>query len=180
MEQAVEIGLQGLAITDHHAISGFYTAQDWLESANSRRQEADRLPKLWTGVEITALLLDTEVHMLGYGFDPAHEAIEVYLQGDRPQGEAALAQSAIGALHEAGGLAVLAHPERYRRPARELIPVAAELGIDGVETYYAYNNPKPWKPSDRETQQVADLAQRHALYSTCGTDTHGHSLLQRL
>jgi predicted metal-dependent phosphoesterase TrpH len=178
IEQAIAIGLQGLAITDHHAISGFYAAQAGLEEAVA--QENVNLPHLWTGIEITALLLDTEVHILGYGFDPTHEAMTDYLQGDRPQGEAASARTVIKALHEAGGLVVLAHPERYRRPASELVPVAAELGINGVETYYAYNNPKPWRPSDRETRQVFQLAQQHALYSTCGTDTHGQSLLIRL
>uniref|UniRef100_UPI0030D8EE34 PHP domain-containing protein n=1 Tax=Nodularia spumigena TaxID=70799 RepID=UPI0030D8EE34 len=31
MEQAIAIGLQGLAITDHHSIKGYEAAQAWLE-----------------------------------------------------------------------------------------------------------------------------------------------------
>jgi hypothetical protein len=178
MEQALQIGLQGLAITDHHAIAGFYAAQEWLEKVIA--QGVTHFPHLWTGIEITSLLWDTEVHLLGYGFDPTDEKMAVYLQGDRPDGEASLAETVIQVLHDVGGLVVLAHPERYRRPACDLIPVAAEIGIDGVETYYAYNNPKPWQPSLRETQQVLQLAQSNNLYSTCGTDTHGQSLLARL
>ena len=61
-----------------------------------------------------------------------------YLQGSRPKGERALAGQVIASIQQAGGLAVLAHPERYRRSATELIPAAAKLNIDGVETYYAY------------------------------------------
>jgi hypothetical protein len=86
----------------------------------------------------------------------------------------------IVALHQAGGLAVLAHPERYRRSAAELIPVAAHLGIDGVETYYAYGNPEPWQPSPNQTQKVKQLSATYNLLNTCGTDTHGLNLLRRL
>jgi hypothetical protein len=77
-------------------------------------------------------------------------------------------------------LAVLAHPARYKRSHTELIPAAAAWGIDGVETFYAYNNPKPWKPSPVETLQVQHLAAEYQLLNTCGTDTHGLNLLQRL
>ena len=31
IEQAVSIGLQGLAITDHHSVQGYNRAQRWLE-----------------------------------------------------------------------------------------------------------------------------------------------------
>jgi predicted metal-dependent phosphoesterase TrpH len=179
IQQACEIGLQGLAITDHHSVAGFQQAQLWLEQSQKDSPSLPR-PQLWTGVEITSLLLDIEVHILGYGFDPDHQALRVYLQGDRPQGEESHADRVIDALHTAGGLVVLAHPERYHRSAQELIPIAAELGIDGVETYYAYGNPKPWRPSDRETQRVIELSQTYRLYNTCGTDTHGLNLLQRI
>ena len=77
-------------------------------------------------------------------------------------------------------MAVLAHPERYRRSASELIPAAAKLNIDGVETYYAYGNPKVWHPTPGKTATVMNLAEQHHLYSTCGTDTHGLSLQQRI
>jgi len=49
-----------------------------------------------------------------------------------------------------------------------------------VETFYAYNNPTPWKPSILESEQVQKLADEYFLLNTCGTDTHGLSLLQRL
>ncbi len=32
MRQALDIGLKGLAITDHHSIEGYQQAQIWLES----------------------------------------------------------------------------------------------------------------------------------------------------
>lgn len=178
IQQAVGIGLKGLAITDHHSVGGYQIAQSWLEE--QQKSHPHPLPHLWIGTEITASLLGTEVHILGYGFDPEHPSFEHYLQGTAPQGHDAQAANVIVALHQAGGLAVLAHPERYRLPAEQLIPVAVQLGIDGVETYYAYNNPTPWKPSPKPTQKVKELAAIYGLFNTCGTDTHGKNLLQRL
>ena len=176
IEQALDLGLKGLAITDHHSVAGFREAEAYLGSLELERA----LPQLWTGTEITSRLSDVEVHILGYGFDPDHEAIASYLQGSRPKGDRALAGKVIASIHQAGGLAVLAHPERYRRSATELIPAAAKLNIDGVETYYAYGNPKVWQPTPGKTATVMALAERHHLYSTCGTDTHGRSILQRI
>lgn len=177
IQQAIAIGLKGLAITDHHSVAGFQAAESYLTSISLERKN---LPQLWTGTEITSQLLAVEVHILGYGFDPEHPAINSYLQGDRPRGKTAQAKRVIESIHQAGGLAVLAHPERYRSSASKLIPAAAELNIDGVETYYAYNNPPTWQPSPGKTELVQALAAKHHLYSTCGTDTHGLNILQRL
>lgn len=180
IKQAISIGLKGLAITDHHTINGYQQAQSWLEQWQQPSSPSAPVPHLWTGVEITAQLLDTEVHILGYAFDPEHPAIQPYLQGKSPQPSDAQTAAVIVTLHQAGGLAVLAHPARYKRSADELIPVAAHLGIDGVEAYYAYNNPDPWQPSPTQTQKVKQLSATYNLLNTCGTDTHGLSLLRRL
>ena len=179
IQQAIHIGLKGLTITDHHSIDGYFIAQEWLNQLN-QYQNHRPLPHLWTGVEITSNLQGVEVHILGYAFEPHHPAIKPYLQGLRPQGRNAEASAVIDSIHQAGGLAVLAHPARYRRPASELIPLAAYLGIDGVEAYYAYGNSKPWKPSKVQTEQVKQLAFQYNLYTTCGTDSHGLDLCQRI
>ncbi|MDV2995752.1 MAG: hypothetical protein N4J56_005406 [Chroococcidiopsis sp. SAG 2025] len=181
IEQAISIGLRGLAITDHHTIGGYRAAQRYLAQRQLHHPDLEGcVPQLWSGVEINAGLLDTEVHILAYAFDPQHARMQPYLQRRTATGEAYCAASIISAIHEAGGLAVLAHPARYKRSPFDLIAAANQLGVDGVETYYAYNNPHPWKPSPKETQQVRALAQQYHLLNTCGTDTHGRSILQRL
>ncbi|MBE9228724.1 PHP domain-containing protein [Phormidium sp. LEGE 05292] len=179
VEQAIAIGLKGFAITDHHSVNGFYQATNWLEQWKHSHPETSA-PRLWTGVEITAKLLGTEVHILGYGFNPRHPSMLTYLLGVSPIDKEAKAANAIAAIHQAGGLAVLAHPARYRQAATALIPEAAHLGIDGVETYYAYNNPNPWCTSPEQTKQVQQLSATYNLLNTCGTDTHGLSILLRL
>ncbi|MBD2577838.1 PHP domain-containing protein [Oscillatoria sp. FACHB-1406] len=180
MKQALQVGLQGLAITDHHTVRGYEAAQSWLEEMRMRKPEC-LFPHLWVGVEITARLLDTNVHILGYAFDPEHPAIAPYLQRvEYKDGEEARAERIICAIHQAGGLAVLAHPERYRQPAKLLIPTAVGLGIDGVETYYAYRKTNPWQSTPAQTETVKKLSDRYGLYNTCGTDSHCSNILLRL
>lgn len=179
MQQAIAIGLQGFAITDHHSVNGYRVAQRWLDEQRLERHDR-RLPHLWVGAEVTSQLLDTEVHILGYAFNPDSPSMQLYLQCHAPQGNDADAERVIGAIHQAGGLAVLAHPVRYKRSPEDLIPQAVRFGIDGVETYYAYNNPSPWQTSPEQTRRVQRLSATFNLLNTCGTDTHGLSLLQRL
>lgn len=179
MEQAIAIGLKGFAITDHHSIAGYQIAQAWLEDWKWNNPSAST-PHLWSGVEINANLLDIEVHILAYAFEPEHSSMKPYLQRKATTGKEYQASNVIASVHQAGGLAVLAHPARYKRSHFDLIPAAAQKGIDGVESFYAYNNPNPWQPSALESQQMQELAGEYCLFNTCGTDTHGLSLLQRL
>lgn len=184
MQQAIAIGLDGFAITDHHTVQGSQIAQSWLQDERERLawngKSTHHLPRLWTGIEVTSHLLDIEVHILGYAFDPNHVAMRPYLQRLSPTGDDALAQNVVASIQAAGGLAILAHPMRYRKPAEHLIAAIAPMGIDGVETFYAYDNPTPWRASPAQTQQVQSLQRAYNLLGTCGTDTHGKSLLQRI
>ncbi|AFY69528.1 PHP domain protein [Thalassoporum mexicanum PCC 7367] len=179
VNQAIELGMSHLAITDHHTVAGYRIAKQLLDAKQSDRPD-QVLPKLWVGVEINASLMFTEVHILAYGFDPDHAAMQVYLQGKTTAGIDYQAINVINAIHQAGGLAVLAHPVRYRRSAEDLIPVAANLGIDGVETYYSYDNCFPWRPSPVQTENVRRLGDRYGLLHTCGTDSHGLKITKRI
>lgn len=172
-QQAIDVGLKGFAITDHHSIDGYRAAHEFL-------CDRPQPPQLWSGLEITSQLLDDDVHILCYAFDPNHPTLAPYVTGDAPTGVNCQAAQVIDAIHNAGGITVLAHPVRYRRSPEDLISAAVQLGIDGVEVYYAYNNPSPWKPSPRQTERVLQLAQQFGLLRTGGTDSHGFSLLQRL
>jgi len=179
IQQAIALRLEELAITDHHTIRGFQVAQAWLESWKAQT-ETEATPTLWVGVEITAELLETEVHILGYAFDPNYPLMQPYLQERAPVGTARAAVQVIKAIQQSGGLAVLAHPARYRRSPVDLVPAAASLGLDGVETFYCYTNPPVWQPSLQQTALVQELGTRYELLHTCGTDAHGLNLRQRL
>ncbi|MCM1984142.1 PHP domain-containing protein [Lyngbya confervoides] len=174
-EQAIHLGLKGLAITDHHSVEAYLRVVEW--------QQAHRClpsyPQIWSGVEITADLLAVDVHILGYAFDPAHGDLRPYLQGDAVQGALRSAEAVIQAIHSAGGIAVLAHPARYKKSAAVLVAAAADLRIDGVETYYCYGSDHPWEPSPKQTKAVKALGDRYSLLNTCGTDTHGLDITRR-
>jgi predicted metal-dependent phosphoesterase TrpH len=174
MTQAVEIGLQGMAITDHHSIGGFIKAIEWLDKFDAPNLH------LWTGIEVTAYIDNIDVHILGYGFNPEAKELSPYLTGREPRGVDARVDRTVAAIHAAGGLAILAHPARYRRKPETIVPMAIAMGIDGLEAYYAYKNPFPWVPSYPETTQIQAFAKESNIYTTCGTDTHGLNLLQRL
>lgn len=178
IQQAIAIGLKGLAITDHHTTEGYQAAQHWLNQSETKISQHPLT--LWTGVEINANLLNTDVHILGYAFDPEAPSLRPYLRGHSVHGNNYAAKAVIAAIQNAGGLAVLAHPARYRRPAADLIPEASRLGIDGVEVFYGYRRTNPWYPTPKITQEIQQLAWDYNLLPTCGTDTHGLNLLVRL
>jgi len=179
VDQALKVGLKGLAITDHHSVNGYRHAQEYLNQIQEQNPQQD-LFTLWTGTEITSSLQGVTVHILAYAFDPEHLAIKPYLQSLAPLGSNANAATVIESIHDAGGLAVLAHPFRYRRPANELIPLVAYLGIDGIEAYYSYPKTNPWKTSPNQTKECLELAFKYNLYTSCGTDTHGKNILVKL
>jgi predicted metal-dependent phosphoesterase TrpH len=179
VDQAIAIGLQGFAITDHHTVKGYYAAQAYLQQKAAGGTNHS-LPHLWTGIEINGRLLGTGVHILAYGFDPTNSALADYRRREIQEGDKATADTIVRAIHQAGGAAILAHPARYRRPASELVPAAAAIGFDGIEAYYAYDNPSPWVSSAKYTSPMEEMGRSHNLLLTCGTDTHGLNLLQRL
>ncbi|MEO0986696.1 MAG: PHP domain-containing protein [Cyanobacteria bacterium J06639_14] len=186
VEQAIQLGLREFAITDHHTVRGYWNAKRYLEDWQWRhpapigQRRRVCLPRLWTGVEITSILLGVEVHILGYAFNPDHKAIQPYLQKSSPKGKTQLAENVIRAIQTAGGIAVLAHPCRYRRSPEELIPQAVDYGLDGIEAYYAYDNPKAWRPCPKRTPSMSCLAEEFGILRTCGTDTHGKDLTRRI
>lgn len=73
IDQAVESGLDALAITDHDRVS---------EELTSRRRVVDGL-ELITGVEVRADILDTKVEILGYYVDPTDHGLQSMLERAR-------------------------------------------------------------------------------------------------
>ena len=77
---------------------------------------------------------------------------------------------AIELINAAGGIPVLAHPcllelERVEQ-LEDLLLEMMSMGLKGLEVYYPLNTPP-------QTMQYSDLAARHRLLMTGGTDFHG-------
>jgi predicted metal-dependent phosphoesterase TrpH len=97
------------------------------------------------------------------------EAFERFLKKNRPAWVPKMKMSvrrAIELIHEAGGLAVMAHPGLSR--CDELIPTLVSSGLDGIECYHT-------KHSASASNHYLAIAQRHGLLVTGGSDCHGLS-----
>lgn len=171
--QAITLGLEHLAVTDHHAIAGSERVARALGAAQQRGQA---VPVLWRGVEISCLLEGCLVHVLALGFRQEHPSLHPYLQGSSVVGKALQAEEVLEAIRQAGGLALLAHPARYRLPYPRLIAAAADLGFDGAETWYDYAMQPRWQPTPLVCEAIARDLERRGLLQSCGTDTHGLAL----
>ncbi|MGM9677672.1 MAG: PHP domain-containing protein [Butyricicoccus sp.] len=76
------------------------------------------------------------------------------------------AAEAIQVIHDAGGLAVLAHPAINLQGREKLIEYFLNLPLDGIEVFSSYHNAI-------ETAFYLDLAQKYHLLITGGSDFHG-------
>lgn len=172
-QQAIAIGLEHLAVTDHHAIEG---SNQVAAALAETQQRGVAVPTLWRGVEISCLLEGCLVHVLALGFAADHPSLHPYLQGRSVVGRALRAKAVLAAIREADGLALLAHPARYRLPYPTLIAAAADLGFDGAETWYDYAMQPRWQPTPLVCEAIARDLGRRGLLQSCGTDTHGLAL----
>lgn len=97
------------------------------------------------------------------------EAFERFLKRNRPAWVPKFKMSAAKAielLHQAGGLAVMAHPGLNR--SDEVIPTMVEAGLDGLECFHT-------KHSTATSEHYLELADRFHLLVTGGSDCHGVS-----
>ncbi len=100
------------------------------------------------------------------------EAFDLYLaKGAKAYVDRArlLPEEAIALLHEAGGVAVLAHPNNMKRDEAETeteIARLQSLGLDGIEARYNLHTPE-------DTARYLALADRLGLLTTGGSDFHG-------
>jgi len=174
--QAIELSIDHYAITDHHSVDAYIELNKFNETEFKDRFSS---PKLWTGIEITCLLKGCLVHVLGLGFDHKSIHLAPYIQQKAAIGTELLASTVVESIHNANGIAVLAHPARYKLPFDILINEASKLKFDAVETWYNYERAYKWTPSEFVCDKIFDCANSYSLLSTCGTDSHGLSLLRR-
>jgi len=97
------------------------------------------------------------------------EAFERFLKKNRPAWVPKFKMSATNAIeliHQAGGIAVLAHPGLNR--SDEVIPSMVEAGLDGIECFHT-------KHSASHSRHYLEIAARFNLVVTGGSDCHGLS-----
>src|SRR6056297_802440 len=76
---------------------------------------------------------------------------------------------AIELIHDAGGIAVMAHPYQTKLEKEALEDLVKELvsyGLDGIEVFYSQHTPE-------QNEQYGALAEKYNLIATAGSDFHG-------
>jgi CBS domain-containing protein len=177
-ERLAAAGARYAALTDHDTVEGL---------AEFRAALLGRGVGAVDGVEITAASAWGELHILGYGFDPAHPGLLAFLEDARRRTDdgvqgfvdtlkrirqaagARPVEEAIGILHAAGGAAFLAHPLSYglgENAVEEAVRALKAAGLDGLEAVYG-----PYAPEERS--RLADMASVMDLAVSAGSDCHG-------
>ena len=229
MDRAADAGLTLVALTDHDSVAGIEAAQ-----AAAQRRGMRLIP----GVELSCGG-EKEIHVLGYGFDPADGALlrfceehhrereeraQKMVQQLREHGmeitisrvrelargviarphvaraliEAGYASSVRDAfdrfllpgkcgyvpkanvrvaeaaqlIHDAGGVAVLAHPMKLKMGELALSSVVrewAQQGLDGLEVYHP-------SAQANHAARLEALARELGLLVTAGSDYHGEAV----
>ncbi len=167
IEEAQKLNLKHYSITDHNSIEGYYTL--------------DIMPKgLITGVEFDCYFDLNLPHILGYNIDINNEELKK-LTASFKGGKRGTCRrifnsrnpkTVIEAIHNAGGIAVLAHPCCYWCLSLDrFVQKLVEFGLDGIEVYYPYNRlTRIIKFHSRKTP--LKLALKYNLFVTGGEDRH--------
>ncbi len=187
-EYLAAAGVVVAALADHNSLDG----QQEFRQALARREVG-----CITAVEITTWFEGNEAHLLAYGIDPthpemlatlaalrqatAHSSVQSVADSLRTRGSDApndtgnavaygrlQIDEAIALVHRAGGKAFLAHPLVLEPDAAKLEALLLRLqalGLDGIEAIY-----EPF--SEEQRSSLRELAQRHNLLVSAGTDIH--------
>lgn len=121
---------------------------------------------VWTRAHFGRYLMDH-----GYVKDMA-EAFRLYVGEDAPcfvPREKVTPAQAVRLIRRVGGIPILAHPLQYRLPERDLGDLLSELsasGLIGIEALYSTH-------TEADTLFVRQLAERHRLCISGGSDFHG-------
>ncbi|MCQ2754753.1 MAG: PHP domain-containing protein [bacterium] len=164
---AKEKGYKYIAITDHNTVEAHKHIQDDI---------------LITGVEFDCWFGYVFIHLLAYGIDINNEKLQPFLAKNKAETEGVLirllpkrnVKKLIEAIHEAGGIAVLAHPACYWALSLDkLVNNLIKIGLDGIETYYPYPRFRKYVRF-HSANDVIKVANRYTqLIKTGGTDFHG-------
>ncbi len=160
-------GYKLISITDHNTVEGHKLYKDNI---------------LIPGVEFDCWYGYVFIHLLAYGIDINSPALQPFFAKNEAETKDEFTRlfarrnvpKLIKAIHEAGGLAVLAHPACYWAFNLEgLVKKLISCGLDGIEVYYPY--PRFRKivkfHSSKDVKRIADKYPQ--LLQTGGTDFHG-------
>ena len=164
-ENAAKNGIQYYAISDHNTLQGH------IENPNSSAIPAIEFDVWYKGIFL---------HLLAYGIDVNNKELLKFCAKSKRETTADIVRlfsnrklpELINAIHNAGGIAVLAHPCCcWAISLDHFIKTLVTLGLDGVEVYYPYPR---WRKYIKFSSPdcVEEIADKYNLIKTGGTDCH--------
>ena len=167
VKSAKEKGYRLISITDHNTVEAHKHIKDEI---------------LITGLEFDCWSGYVFIHLLAYNIDINHPAMQPFFAKNKAETEGVLlrllpkrnVKKLIKAIHEAGGIAVLAHPACcWALSLERLVKNLVKIGLDGIETYYPYPRFRKFAKF-HSAKDVIRIAEKFPeLIKTGGTDFHG-------
>lgn len=168
IEQAKKLEMKYISITDHNSIQGYKNTKYLNDSI------------LIKGVEFDCFYKMSLLHILGYGIDIENKKLNSLCAKNEQEQKNDLIRlfksrhpkTVIDAIHDAGGIAVLAHPCCCNVfSLDDFVSKLKKLGLDGIETVYPYDRFRGvLKFSSKKLPPV--LAKKYNLIETGGSDEH--------
>lgn len=170
LAQAKEFGFRKIAICDHNTVEGHKKFHDEI---------------LLTGVEFDCWCGYVFMHLLAYGIDVENPVLNKFMAKTKRETEVDAirifsrrnVKKLIEAIHQAGGIAVLAHPACcWALNLDKFVQKLISYGLDGIEVYYPYQRHRRiFKFHTEDT--VRQIADKYSLLKTGGTDCHTRNIL---
>jgi predicted metal-dependent phosphoesterase TrpH len=181
--QSLTVHVLGLNVDPHcsplqSGLQRLQAARDWRAVEISRRLHKAGIPGAFDGASALARgRIVSRTHFARFLVEQGHarnvhEVFKRYLVHGKPghvSGEWASLEEALDWIRQAGGLAVIAHPARYRMTAsklRRLVGEFHELGGSGLEVVSGSH-------TRDNIHTMAALARTEGLLASRGSDYHG-------
>lgn len=163
---------KAIAISDHNTIQGY------LENEIS--------DNVIPAVEFDVWCSYVFMHLLAYGIDVKSDELKPFLAKSKKETELDIIRifarrdikKLIKAIHNAGGIAVIAHPACcWAFSLDRFFKKLKSFGLDGVEVYYPYARHRGIIKF-HTTETVKKYAEKYDFIFTGGTDLHGEKLFK--
>lgn len=170
IQQAKELGYKKIAICDHNTVEGHKLYQDEV---------------LIPAVEFDCWCGYVFLHLLAYGIDVNNPVLDEFMAKSKSETEADIVRifakrdikRLINAIHEAGGIAVLAHPACcWALSLDKFVGKLVSYGLDGIEVHYPYRRHRAIIRF-ASLRQIKDIAEKYNLIITGGTDCHTRNIM---
>lgn len=170
IKQAKEKGYKKIAICDHNTLDVHKQIQDNI---------------LIPAIEFDVWCGYVFMHLLAYGIDVNNKELQHFCAKNKRETELDIVRifakrdikKLITAIHNAGGVAVIAHPACcWAINLDKFIQKLMTYGLDGIEVYYPYKRHRGIIKF-HTVETVEKIANKYNLIKTGGTDLHGKNLL---